>query len=190
MNTSQVGQQTFNTLNIRIDTLAQADGGGRANYVYEQPYAVIRDEFRALAENFSSTQDEKSMAQLGLLLNEKWVPGAGISKQQVFQAHAGLVSVANEEYSRPSGKNVGSILAQATLSGIETALSAAPGMASWTKDGISASFLEAGFEAISQSPASRKQKSLAKKGLKALDKFEQTGRLPTSEMQQIAENRS
>lgn len=189
MNTSQIGQQTFKTLNIRIDTLNKADGGGRANYTYEEPYAVIRDDFQSLADSPDSTKDEKALARLGLLMNETWVPGAGISKTVVFKAHTGLVNATNEEYTQPSGKNVGSILAQATLSGIDTALSATPGIPSWTKDDVTASFLGAGFEAISQSDASRKQKSLAKKGLKSLEKFEESGTLPHAEMKQILESK-
>lgn len=189
MNTSQIGQQAFKTLNIRIDTLSKADGGGRANYTYEQPYSVIRDDFRALAESPDSTPDEKAIARLGLLMNDTWVPGAGISKTVVFQAHTGLVNATNEEYAQPSGKNVGSMLAQATLSGIDAALSATPGIACWTQDDISASFLGAGFEAISQSDASRKQKSLARKGLKSLEKFEDSGTLPHAEMKQILESK-
>ncbi len=190
MKASQIGQQAFKTLDIRLDTLNKADGGGRANYVYEEPYAVVRDDFQALAEDPKSTQDEKALARLGMLLHETWVPGAGISKQQVFQAHTGLVGAVNQEYAAPSGKNVGSILAQATLSGIETALSASPGMAFWNKDGLAASFLGAGFEAITESSASGKQKSLARKGLKSLEKFEETGTLPHAEMKQILEYRS
>ncbi len=190
MNTSQLGQHTFKTLNVRIDTLNKSDGGGRARYVYEEPYAVIKDDFQALAESSESTQDEKALARLGLLMNDQWLPGAGISKKEIFQAHSGLVNSVNQEYASPSGKNIGSILGQATLSSIDTALSASPGMPFWTKDEIAASLLGAGFEAINESSANRKQKSLARKGLKSLEKFEYSGKLPTAEMEQIAGPRS
>lgn len=186
MNTSQLGNQAFKTLNVRIDTLNKSDSGGRARYVYEEPYDVIRDDFQALAESSESTQDEKALARLGLLVNDQWLPGAGISKKEIFQAHAGLVNTAKEEYANPSGKNIGSVLAQATLSALDTAFAASPGMPFWTKDNMAASLLGAGFEAISESSANRKQKSLARKGLKTLEKFEYSGKLPTAEMEQIA----
>lgn len=170
MKTSAFGQKTFQTLAVRIDTLAKADSTGRARYKYDEPYGVIRDDFQTLADSPQATDDERALGRLGLRLNNSWAPGAGISKNEVFQAHSGLVSSVSSEMAQPSGLNVGSILAHATLQAIDTAFSATPGMVFWTKEEVASSFLTAGFQSIADSGANRKQKSLARQGLKELEK--------------------
>jgi hypothetical protein len=182
---SPAGQQALQILSIRTDTLNKTDNGGTPEYVHQEPYAVVRDDFQKMAESADTTSDEKSLAKLGLLMNETWVPGAGISRKQVFQAHVGMLNSVQSEYAEPSKDNVGSVLARATLSAIDNALQTSPGMASWHKDGLSASLLGAGFEAVIGSKSSREQKSLARKSLKALKEYEY-GELPTAEMEKIA----
>jgi hypothetical protein len=185
MKLSQVGQQALQTLSIRTDTLNKTDNGGRAEYTYQEPYDVIADDFRQMADSPDTTRDEKSLAKLGILVNDSWAPGAGISREQVFQAHLGMLNTVQSEYSEPSETNVGSVLAKATLGALDNALQMSPGMVPWNKDGLSASLLSAGFEAILDSGATRGQKSVARKSLKALADYEY-GDLPTAEMEKIA----
>jgi hypothetical protein len=185
MNTSMVGKKYMENLNIKANTLYETQKG-ESDYKYAEPYGVIKDDFVSIASSPDTTNDEKAIAKLGLLINDSWGPDAGLNRASILNAHRGLLEIAEKEYESQSENQIGVILADATLNALSMTLSLNNLHYALEKESITADFLSKGFESIMSSNATKKQKTLAKRGLKNTTEYEYEGGVPAKIMNDIA----
>ena len=185
MQISSHGKQMFQTLQIRADTINRTDDGGAPRYTMQEPYEVIDQDFRAMAESPHTTDDEKALAKLALGVSDSWLPQGRVDCQDVLQGHIGILEAVESEFESPSKANIGQVIAGATLAAIDSALENSHGP-SWLDDNMKNGFLEAGFEAISESNARKTHKSIADRSLRVMERDDFAGDPPMSNMKKIA----
>lgn len=185
MNTSMVGKQYMSNLNSKADILYESRNG-ESNYKYAEPYDTIKDDFVLIASSPDTTDDEKSIAKLGLLINDSWAPDAGLKQADILNAHRGMLEVVEKEYGNMSKTQIGSVLARATLNSISATMSLTHLTSALQKESVTSALLGDGFEAIMSSNATKKEKALAKSGLKNMSDYTYEDELPHKMMKDIA----
>ena len=185
MKTSMTGNKIISTLSAKAQTLYEVNQGEN-EYTFAQPYDTIKDEFVAISKSADTTDDEKAIANLGLLINDSWCPGMSLHRADILNAHRGILKTVEKEYEHPSESKIGSVLADATLNALDLTVKLGSSGSPLFSETISAVFLGDGFEAIMDSNATKKEKRLARKGIKATGDDVYKGEVPFRVMHKIA----
>jgi len=185
MNTSMVGKQFMANLKSKADILYESKNG-QWNYKYAEPYNTIKDDFVLITSSPDTTDDEKSIAKLGLLIHNSWAPDAGLQQADILNAHRGMLEVVEKEYENKSTTQIGAVLARATLNSISTTISLTHLTGALQKESVTSALLGDGFKAIMSSNATKKEKAAAKTGLKNMSDFTYEDELSHKMMKNIA----